>query len=151
MERLTPNPLTGPAVPPPQPRTIWWICCWNAYCDSKSIVEGLSHDEAWEKYEEGRARGLYGSVYESGTRQGLDPEEVTAYNKAVYKIRISSCLLPPPEDLMLIHKAKRTLPADYASIHPEEARWKYVRELLYSIRNEKYNQNVAEFWRTHTP
>ena len=151
MERLTiPNPLTGPVIPKPQPRTIHWIVCWNAFCDSRTHLEGLTEDEVWKKWESGHAGGIYGSVYEAGTRQGYDPAEVAEYHAALAALNHNSCRIPPAEDLALLSSAKRTEPRDYGTIDPGKGIWKTTREKLHTIRNDKRNQWYEEC-RKNTP
>ena len=131
----------------PQPKTIYWLVCWNAYCDSRSCIEAMSREELWTKYEDGRNRKIYGSIYESGTRTGIDPQERKEYKAAVDRILSHSCYMPPVEDLKLLSWAKKLDPSRYAEIDPQAGSWKMTRDRLEDIRNDKCGEEYHRFWK----
>lgn len=131
---VTFNHATGFPVKP-QPTTRYWYVVWNAYCDSKSRIEAGTQEELDRLYEEGRDRGLYGSIYEGGTRQGYDPEKMKEYKSALTQIFMWSCVMPPEEDLKLTSWAKSLPPERADEIDPEAGSFVQTRTRLRLIKN----------------
>lgn len=79
-----------------------------------------------------------------------DPAWVAARKAEAERIWRTSCMLPPPEDLLLLREARKTLPRDWESIDPSRGIWKETRNKLHGIRSLKYNQHLQQL-PTHTP
>lgn len=128
---------------------------YNAYCerDSRSRVEGRTNEELWAKILDGQAAGLYGSVIHLWEEDVIDPVAWEAEQAELRRIRLTSCYLPPVEDLQLLSWAKK-LPAErWAEIDPTKGYAKTTRGKLREIRNEKYNEDLRAYWlaQKHTP
>ena len=105
--------------------------------------------------EDGQRRRIYSSVYETGTELAPDPLAYEAEVREFDRKRMTSCPMPPEEDLLLLRDAKRVDPADreaVLAIKPSRGSWKRTRQLLQLIRNEKYNEHIRLSWAAqHTP
>lgn len=122
--------------------TQYYAIVRNMYCpgDSRSRLTARSEEELWAKIEEGRRRLLTADVVETGTEQVRDPEAWARARREGFRIRRTSCRLPPPEDLALISAAKKADPSDpdaIRAIDPDAGRWEETRERLKGILAEK--------------
>lgn len=122
--------------------TQYYAIVRNMYCpgDSRSRLTARTEEELWAKIEEGRRRLLTADVVETGTEQVRDPEAWARAQREGFRIRRTSCRLPPPEDLALISAAKKADPSDpdaIRAIDPDTGRWEETRERLKGILAEK--------------
>lgn len=137
--------------------TQYWAVVRNMYCpgDSRSRLTARTEEELWAKIEEGRRRLITADVVETGTEQVRDPEAWARARREGFRIRRTSCRLPPPEDLALISAAKKADPSDPEAIRridPDAGRWEETRERLRGILAEKERAYRAiMFARQHTP
>lgn len=114
----------------------------NMYCerDSRSTVTARSREELWAKILDGQRRLEIGDVMETGTREAVDPDEWKARQDELRRIERTTCLLPPPEDMMLVHEAKRIDPEDWQAVEaidPGKASWPETRRRLEEIKRAK--------------
>lgn len=143
--------------------TQYWAVVRNMYCpgNSRSRVTAFSEEELWAKIDEGRRGLCYADVIETGTDLVKDPEAFAAAKREAFRIRRTSCALPPPEDLAAIHAAKHTDPEDWdaiMAIDPSVGIWPETRDRLRQIQRNLKNDYM---WRqlkpgdlahpTHTP
>lgn len=87
--------------------TVFWASVWNANCDSRSMITARTREELWTKIADGQNRGVLSSVYETGTREDLDPDQLHAEMAEAERRLRTSCPLPPESDLLLLRDAKR--------------------------------------------
>lgn len=116
-------------------------------CGSVTKLRARSHDELWATIEEGQRRGLWGSVRETDTEEGVDWEKEDAKARAWYNRQRAGEETVPPEDQELLAWAK-DLPADqYREIDPDLGKMPGTRHQLHELRNEKMNKIFAAYWR----
>lgn len=136
--------------------TQYWAIVRNMYCDSRSRVTALSEEELEEKIEQGRRERIYADIVEEGTCLVKEPEAWARARREGFRIRRTSCRLPPPEDLALISAAKKADPTDPEAlrrIDPDAGRWEETRERLKGILAEKESAYRAIMFtrQQHTP
>lgn len=136
--------------------TQYWAIVRNMYCDSRSRVTALSEEELEEKIEQGQRERIYSDIVEEGTCLIKDPEALAVANREALRIRKTSCMIPPPEDLALISAAKKTDPSDWFAIEgidPDAGRWGETRNRLRMIRADKENayRAIMRARQQHTP
>lgn len=136
--------------------TQYWAIVRNMYCDSRSRVTALSEEELEEKIEQGRRDRIYADIVEEGTCLIKDPEAWAAAQREGLRIRRTSCMLPPPEDLALISAAKKTDPSDPDAIRridPDAGSWEKTRHRLKLILADKENayRAIMRARQQHTP
>lgn len=119
--------------------TIWRGCFKTPFCDSHHSKDFATQEEA----------EAYGLSAESAGIIDISPVEAEAPEarrrriSEEQRIRRTTCLLPPAEDLLALHAAKQTPPELWETIDPSAGVWKETRRRLDLIRNEKYNQALA--------
>lgn len=122
--------------------TVFWASVWNANCDSRSMITARTREELWTKIADSQNRGVLSSVYETGTREDLDPDQLRAEMAEAERRLRTSCPLPPESDLLLLRDAKAVDPSDRAAIDaidPARGSWKATRNRLWEIKREKFN------------
>lgn len=123
--------------------TVFWASVWNACCESRSMITARTREELWTKITDGQNRGVLSSVYETGTREDLDPDQLLAEMAEAERRSRTSCPMPPESDLLLLRDAKRVDPHDFDAIQAIDAgkgSARSTRQRLREIRSAKYNE-----------
>lgn len=132
--------------------TMHFATVYNAYCqaDSRSTLRARTREELWAKILDGQRRGLYGDVIHTWEEQAVDPEAYEAEQAELRRIRLTSCLLPPESDLLLLAEAKRLPPERAHEIDPSAGCWKDTRDRLRRIQLDKENEHHRTLWALQT-
>lgn len=123
-------------------KTVWRATVKTPWCGGTHVRDFPTEEEALAYGEGPESAGLVCVE----RRTIIDPEEERRRWREYARIRDTSCLMPPDEDLVLLRDAKALPPERYAEIDEGAARWKQTRVRLREVKMRKFNELCRRRW-----